>query len=191
MTEPFARLEIRRYRPKREQFRKGHRVVEKRYLRLRPPGSADRRTLASLTPIPLVERDDPSVQEAQVLPSDRAGAWEELGRWICHLVIYPDEAVKAGQDANRNRWQQWAHDGAPRPTTDDLYDWRHDEAALQRLRASYAPLAAKLRDAIGRPSRSDIAERYPNPFEDEGLSDDARRLIRDLKAVFGADLMGG
>lgn len=187
MTEPFARLEVQRYRPKRERRHHDRPVVEMLYLRLRSRDPNDRRTLASLTPVPLVATGDADDDGFRALPADRARAWEELGQWICHLVIYPDEVVKAGQDRNRILWQSWAHDGADRPTSDDLYDWRRDETALDRLRASYASVAARLGDVVGWPSRADIAARHPNPFEDEGLSDDARRLVRDLKAIFGTE----
>ncbi len=163
--------------------------MAKRYLRLRARASGGRRTLASLTPVPLVAPPDPPSADPFVLPSDRARAWEELAQWICHYVIYADPTVQEGQYRNRLQWQAWAHRGTDKPAQEDLYDWRRDEATLQRLRPSYRAAVDRLGQAVGWPQRGDIAEVYPNPFEDEGLSDDARRLIRDLKAIFGPDIV--
>jgi len=185
MTDGSLTLEVRRYRPKRDRAHQGCRVLAKRYLRLRHRASGDRRTLASLTPVPLVASPEASSEDPHVLPSDRACAWEELAQWVCHYVIYADPAVQEGQYRNRLAWQAWAHRGAEKPTHEDLYDWRRDEATLRRLRPTYERAVTRLRDAVGRPSRADVDARYPNPFEDEGLSDDARRLIHDLKAIFG------
>lgn len=187
MTEPFARLEVRRYRPKRRRTYGDHRVIETLYLRLRDRASSDRRTLASLSPVPLVRVSNGAGPVP--LPADRARAWDELAQWICYYVIYPDPAVQDGQYQNRLRWQQWAHRGAERPSADDLYDWRRDESTVARLRPHYRSVAEKLIEAIGAPSRADAAALHPNPFEDEGLSDDARRLLRDLRAVFGRELV--
>lgn len=189
MTDGRLTLEVRRYRPKRDREHQGCRVVAKRYLRLRHGESGDRRTLATLTPVPLVAPPEAASEDPRVLPSDRARAWEELAQWICHHVIYADPVVQQGQYRNRLAWQAWAHRGAEKPAHQDLYDWRRDEETLRRLRPSYAAAAERLGSVIGWPRRDDIAEVYPNPFEDEGLSDDARRLIRALKAVFGPDVI--
>lgn len=163
----------------------GHPVSETLYLRLRERSSPERRTLASLTPVPLVQESNRT--HPVPLPSDRARAWDELAQWIRYYVIYPDSVVQDGQYRNRLKWQQWAHQGADRPTADHLYDWRQDKATLQRLRPCYEPVAAKLTEVIGAPSRADAGALYPNSFEDGGLSDDARRLIRDWKTVFGRE----
>ncbi len=185
MTDGRLTLDVRRYRPKRQRDHRGYRVIAKRYLRLRERDADSRRTLASLSPVPLVAGPQAATEDPCALPSDRAKAWEELAQWICHFVIFADPTVQAGQYQNRLAWQAWAHRGADRPSNEDLYDWRRDEATLKRLRPSYAAAADRLADAVGWPGRGDIAAVYPNPFEDEGLSDDARRLIRDLKAIFG------
>ena len=105
------------------------------------------------------------------------------------MVISTDPAVQQGQYENRLKWQNWAHLGRERPGAEDLYDWRRDSETLERLRPLYERARSKLIRVIGRPSKADVAARHPNPFEDEGLSDDARRLIRDLKAVFGPDIL--
>ncbi|MFB6286173.1 MAG: hypothetical protein ABEK03_06315 [Candidatus Bipolaricaulia bacterium] len=189
MAERRLTLDVRRYRPKRQRDHQSYRVIGKRYLRLRERDADSRRTLASLTPVPFVAPPETPSDDPGVLPSDRAKAWEELAQWICHFVIYADPTVQEGQYRNRLAWQAWAHRGADRPSDEDLYDWRRDDATLERLRPFYAATADRLGNAIGWPRRSDIAEVYPNPFEDEGLSDDARRLIRDLKAIFGPDIV--
>lgn len=186
-NEPFATLEVRHYRPKQARFYDGWPIVETLYLRLRGRSGNKRATLATLTPVPLVADADSAAPTP--MPSDRARSWEELIQWICYYVIYADPAVQEGQYQNRLAWQAWAHRGAEKPSQDELYDWRRDDATLQRLQPWYMATAQRLGGAVGWPGRSDIAEVYPNPFEDEGLSDDARRLIRDLKAIFGPDIV--
>lgn len=143
--------------------------------------------LGTFQTMPLIQRSDDAPPEP--LPVDRARAWAELAKWVQYCVISADSVVQQGQYENRLKWQRWAHLGKQRPGPNDLYDWRRDEDTLQRLRPRYRPVADKLIDAIGAPSRADANALYPNPFEDEGLSDDARRLIRDLKAIFGPDIV--
>lgn len=187
MNNPFATLDIQRYRPRRALTHHAFPVSEKLYLRLRQPASQGRRTLATFQTMPLIRRSEDA--PAEPLSVDRARAWEELAKWVQYCVISADEVVQQGQYENRLKWQKWAHLGRQRPGLDDLYDWRQDKDTLERLRPLYRPVAEKLTNVIGPPSRTDADALYPNPFEDEGLSDDARRLIRDLKAIFGPDIV--
>jgi len=180
-------LEIRQRKPQRAIEREGRTVRRTLYLRLRGKAEDGRSTLATLTPVPLVEPEGGG--EPAPLPTDRARAWEELSNWVCHYLIYPDPAVQAGQYRNRLLWQRWTHHGAPRPQAEDQYDWRRDEETLARLRPQFVGWRNRLVEAIGRPHVRDFERLYANELDDLGPSEPARRAVRELRAVFGSDFV--
>jgi hypothetical protein len=175
-------LQIRRYRPQRAVSRGGRPVAVRLYLQLRRGSQA----VARLPAVSLVAG---SGGPPQPLPADRARAWEELTRWMCHLVVFGDPAVVAGQNENKHRWQAWAHQGAPRPSPAELYDWQRDEAALERLRPRFRRCRERLVRALGAPRVADFEALYPSETPDLGLSEKAQRIVRQARAVFGPDLV--
>ncbi len=180
-------LEIRRRKPQRAVEHGGRPVRRTLYLRLRGKAEGGRPTLATLTPVPLVEPAGGG--EPAPLPADRARAWEELSNWICHYLIYPDPTIQGGQHRNRLLWQRWTHQGAPRPRAEDQYDWRRDEETLARLRLRFVAWRERLVKAIGRPRLEDFERLYPNELDDLGPTEAARRAVRELRAVFGPDFV--
>lgn len=182
------RLHVRRYCPKRVRHRRVHPVRERLYLylRLRERQGSSYETIASLAPVSRVELEGSDA--LHVLPEDRARAWEELAGWIKHLVIFPDPVVREGQYRNRLKWERWERELGRRPREDELYDWRRDAERLERLRPRYQRAAERLRRELGSPRRADFDRRYPNRYGDEGLSDRARGVLRDLKALFGPEI---
>lgn len=175
------RLRAVRYRPRRARTHRGHPVEDLLYVYVcrRAPGG-ERRTLGRLSPIPRVSRRS---GPPAPLPEDRARAWEELVRWVLHLIVFPDPRVQEGQYQNRLRWEGWERGLAPRPDPETLYDWRRDPATLARLRPQWLPAFQALARWIGPPRREDFAALYPNRYGDEGLSDRARRAWHDLRAL--------
>lgn len=179
-------LEVRRPHPKRQRIQAGQSAAERLSLRLYRRGDGLRKTLATLAPISLTPQGE---APPQITPSDRARLWEELSRWIVYLVITPDPTVQEGQYQNRLKAESWAHGHGEQPKEDELYDWRTDKATLGRLRPRYAPVMRKMCEAMARPRQADFDALYPNRYEDEGLSDRARQALRDLKALFGPEIL--
>lgn len=183
-----GRWKIRRYVPKKKKLHQGHSISEILHLQIYKRLDGHEETLAKLKPIPCVKmakRD-----QAAVLPIDRAIAWEELIGWVKHLAIFRDRDVEEGQFKNRIEWEKWAHNASDHPPNpEELYDWKKDQTMLERVRPRYQHLAIRLSELIGQPMRSDFAEIYPNIYDDEGLSDKARKAIWDLRVLFGDDLI--
>lgn len=177
-------LEVRRRRPRAPGVHEGHTVQRVLHLRLVKKEGAQARELGSLPPVPLVQAPDGTQEQA--LPLDRARTWHELLRWVEHLYIFADPQIQERQYQNRFKWENSA---GQRPAPQELYDWKQDESALQRLRPAWRALGDTLAAAIGRPQGPDFAALYPNLYDDVGLSDDARRVIRELNAVFGSDFV--
>jgi hypothetical protein len=186
MVEEFY-LEVRHSsRAKRRRTEAGQPNAEKLSLRLYRLEDGVRKTLANLSPIPFASKREGL---PQITPTDRARAWEEFSRWIVYLIITSDPAVQEGQYQNRLKAESWAHGLGEQPKEDELYDWRTDKAMLERLRPRYARVMEKLCGVVGRPRREDFDRLYPNRYEDEGLSDRARQALRDLKALFGPEIL--
>ena len=175
-------LDVSRKRPQAPEVREGRAVQWVLQLRLVAKEGTELRELGKLPPVPLVQATDGA--QAQALPADRARTWHELLRWVEHLYIFADPEIQEKQYENRFKWES-----AQRPTHRELYDWKQDEPVLQRLRPAYQALGDELAAAIGRPQAQDFAKLYPNLYDDVGLSDDARRVIRELSAVFGSDFV--
>ena len=185
MVEEFY-LEVRRSRPKRPLAEGEQSSAEELSLLLcRRVGEA-RKAVATLSPIPILHRGE---GHPHIAPADRAHAWEELTRWIVYLIITPDPAVQEGQYQNRLKAENWAHGHAEQPREDELYNWRTDKATLERLRPRCVHIAQTMCDAVGHPKREDFDRLYPNPYEDEDLSDRARQAVRDLRAAFGSEIL--
>jgi hypothetical protein len=186
-AELLGQWKIRRHAPPKITKHESHPVAQILHLSLYRRESGKVKTLAKLTPIRFVQIKKGAMPD--VLPIDRAKTWEELISWIKHFVIFPDPAVQEGQYQNRLLWENWAHSAGERPKEDALYDWQRDEPALVKLRPRYLHLAARLAELVGQPKRSDFDLLYPNEYDDEGLSDPARQAMRDLRILFGAEII--
>lgn len=187
MAKQIAYLDIRRYRPKRNKAHQGFPVVETLNIHLRQRNGKSYTSLGklpSIVRIRLLDENKPTI-----LPADRAKAWQELARWIEHLLIFGDATVVDGQYENRLKWEGWERSLVDRPQPKNLYDWQKDESALQRLRPQYRTLRDKLAAAIEEPRAEDFDTLYPNEYDDVGYSDDARRAIKEMKAVFGSEFV--
>jgi hypothetical protein len=169
-----------------ELYLAARRLKEKLALQLYCCESRSRNVLATLSPVPLTRKGQ---GPAKILPADRVRAWEELARWIVYLVITPDPVVQEGEYQNRLKAENWAHGHGEQPQEDKLYDWRTDQAALERLRPRYARVIQKMCQAVGRPSQKDFELIYPNRYKDEWLSDQTRQALRDLRALFGPEVI--
>ena len=188
MVKTSAYLKVEKRQPLGSEQRKGFPVVEELCLSLREDSEEREKVLATLSPIPRVLREGASTPET--LPSDRALAWEELTRWIEYLFIFTDPEVQEKQYENRLKLEGAQLFLRERPPEQELYDWRIDESLLQRLRSRYASVTETMCAVVGNPHKDDFDRLYPNPYEDEGLSDQARWVLRSLKAVFGKDILG-
>gem|GEM_PF-1774296 len=183
----IAYLDIRRRRTKRPMQYEGQPVVEVVQLRLCKREAGKYISLGAL-PRLLVVRSEPQ-SSPEVPPRHRALAWKELAGWVEHLAVFSDPAVVAGQYENRLKWEGWERSLAGKPTAKDLYDWQRDEQTLARLRPQYEKLRDKLATLIGPPHTQDIDALYPNEYDDVGYSDDARKAIKELRAVLGTDFV--
>jgi len=183
----IAYLDIRHHRPKRPTWHEGQPVVEVIYLCLRKREAGKYTSLGAL---PRLFKIRPNPQrQPEIRARDRALVWKELAGWVEHLIVFPDPAVVAGQYDNRLQWEGWERSLAGKPEAKDLYDWQRDEQTLARLRPQYEKLRDKLAAIIGPPHAQDIDALYPNEYDDIGYSDDARKAIKELRAVFGSDFV--
>ncbi|MBI3460898.1 hypothetical protein HY230_03390 [Candidatus Acetothermia bacterium] len=187
MVKTSAYLKVEKRQPLNSDYRKGFPVVEELCLSLREDSEEREKVLATLCPIPRVLRDRASTLE--VLPIDRALAWEELTRWIEYLFIFPDPEVQEKQYENRLKLEGAQFFLRERPAEQELYDWRIDEPLLQKIRSRYASVIETMCAVVGNPRKEDFDRLYPNPYEDEGVSDQARWVLRSVKAAFGKDIL--
>ncbi|MBS3736613.1 MAG: hypothetical protein V5A87_06955 [Candidatus Bipolaricaulota bacterium] len=117
---------------------------------------------------------------------DRAKTWKKVSEWIQDIVIDNHPVIQEKRHQNRVKAESSYLYGQEDP---ELYEWQEDEEILEEMRPQYSSLRNQLVEQIGNPTRSDFAELYPHKYDDPGLSEQARRTVRDLKAVFGSDIL--
>ncbi|MBS3812814.1 hypothetical protein KGY64_03215 [Candidatus Bipolaricaulota bacterium] len=127
-------------------------------------------------------------QLMEPIGKDVARAWKSASEWLQELVVHRDEHVKDGLYKNRLKAEEEHFLGEG---SEETYRWQEDEETLTSLRPAYRSITEGLIEGIGKPSRSDFDSLYPHEFDDPGLSERARRAVRDLKAVFGREVLDG
>lgn len=113
---------------------------------------------------------------------DRAKIWKKASEWMVDLVISDHPKVEEEKYQNRVEAEKRYLYGDEEP---DYYQWQDDEETLKGIRPTYKDLKQGLIEEVGRPRRKDFDELYPHEYDDPGLSERARRAVRDMKAVFG------
>lgn len=119
---------------------------------------------------------------------DRAKIWKKASEWVVDLVISNHSKIEERKYQNRVEAEKRYLYGEEEP---DYYNWQDDEETLKEIRPTYEDLKQGLVDEVGRPRREDFDELYPHEYDDPGLSERARRTVRDLKAVFGDGVLVG
>lgn len=119
-------------------------------------------------------------------PKDRARVWKKLAEWIQYFVILPHPEIRHKHYQFRVKIQQHVYQAKKKPKP---YHWQEEREILHKLRPQYEAIKQKLIQEVGRPTRSDYRRLYPHDYEDIGLSERARRTVRDLKAIFGRDVL--
>lgn len=117
---------------------------------------------------------------------DRAKVWKKANEWIQSVVIDNHPVIQEKRYQNRKKSESAYLHNKEDP---DLYEWQEDEETLEEIRPIYSHIREALEEMIGKPRRSDFADLYPHKYDDPGLSERARRIVRDLKAVFGSDIL--
>ncbi len=117
---------------------------------------------------------------------DRAKAWKMASEWVQELVIDENPVIQERRFQNRVKAES---SYLYNEESQELYEWQEDEETLKTIRPDYNHLKKTLVDRVGKPTRSDFAELYPHKYDDPGLSEQARRTVRDLKAVFGSEIL--
>ncbi len=117
---------------------------------------------------------------------DRAKVWKKTGEWIQQLAIKSHPTIQENTYENRVKAEESYVHGKDQP---DFYEWQEDEDTLVEIRPKYRQIRQELIDEIGKPTREDFDNLYPHKYDDPGLSEHARRTVRDLKAVFGQDIV--
>ncbi len=173
-------------------------------------GAEDEKIVRSLTPVIIVGREDlaeeygEEIELPEVRLEDQTGgngrsrnsqkpvevdvarAWKAANEWIQELVVYRDERVRKKIHENRVKDETNHYRGVK---TEEKFRWQYDEETMKDLRPIYRPVKEKLIEDLGNPKRSAFASLFPHEFDDLGLSGRARRAVRDLKAVFGEDIL--
>ena len=139
-----------------------------------------------LPTIRLLAGKDREGDKPNVYGPDRAKTWKLAGEWMQKFVLDRHPAVKERRYQNRVKAESSYLFNREDP---DLYEWQEDEEVLREVRPRYIRIKEGLVDRIGRPTRSDFDKLYPHNYDDPGLSERARRTVRDLKAVFGPEIL--
>ncbi|MCF7889891.1 hypothetical protein K9M78_01580 [Candidatus Bipolaricaulota bacterium] len=117
---------------------------------------------------------------------DRAKVWKKTGEWVRQFAIETHPTIRERTYDNRLEAEKSYFHGEEEP---DYYEWQEDEETLAEIRPRYRQIKQGLINQIGRPTRSDFGSLYPHKYDDPGLSERGRRSVRDLKAVFGQDVV--
>jgi len=181
MTE-INELEVKERQPTEMEDVRGRRV-KTILLPLIQIGTGTGSEKIELPEVRLVSSGEDGPSSGKTYGPDRARAWKKASEWVQEIVIDQDPLVEEKRYQNRVKAEQ-AY--LYRREDPELYQWQDDEENLKKLRTKYSGLKRALVERIGRPTRRDFAELYPHEYEDPGLSERARRAVRDLKAVFGA-----
>lgn len=139
-----------------------------------------------LPPVRFVESTETGDDNLDPYGPDRAEVWKKTGEWIQQLAIKSHPTIKEKTYENRVKAEESYVHGKDQP---DYYEWQEDEETLVEIRPKYRGIKQELIDQIGRPTREDFDDLYPHKYDDPGLSEHARRTVRDLKAVFGQDIV--
>ena len=134
----------------------------------------------------LVSEGESKAGSSEFYGPDRARVWKMAGEWVQELVIDKNPVIQEKRHKNRVKAESsyLYHREDP-----DLYEWQEDEEILETIRPHYSDVKDALLDRIGKPARSDFSKLYPHKYDDPGLSEQARRTVWDLKAVFGSDIL--
>ena len=117
---------------------------------------------------------------------DRAKTWKLAGEWIRDLFIASHPEVEEKKYQNRLKAEEAYFHNKEDP---EFYNWQEDEELLEEVRPGYERVKTELVDLFGRPDRSDYDRLYPHQYDDPGLSERGRRTVRDLRAIFGSDIV--
>ena len=117
---------------------------------------------------------------------DRAKTWKKVSEWVQDIVIDNHPVIQEKRHQNRVKAESSYLYGQEDPK---LYEWQEDEEILEEMRPQYSSLRNQLVEETGKPTRSDFAKLYPHKYDDPGLSEQASRTVRGLKAVFGSDIL--
>jgi len=117
---------------------------------------------------------------------DRAKLWKKVSEWLIELVISRHPRVKRREWDNRVKAEKWYMHREEKP---DYYNWQEDEETLKEIRPKYSSVKDALLEKVGRPRRQDFKDLLPHEYDDPGLSERGREAVRDLKAVFGTEIL--
>ncbi|MFW6071031.1 MAG: hypothetical protein ACOC86_01435 [Candidatus Bipolaricaulota bacterium] len=117
---------------------------------------------------------------------DRARTWKKASEWLIDRVITRHPRIEDKRYENRVKAEKKYLHGDQEP---DYYRWQDDEESLEEVRPLYESVRKELIEEIGRPRREDFDRLFPHQYDDPGLSERARRAVRDLKAVFGEEIL--
>lgn len=186
-------LDVRNYVPKSD-FVQGNPVKKTLYIGLRRYRSASEssgegskiETIASLPRVRFISPEDCPEGQPVPYPLDRGKTWKKLGEWVYQLVISAHPKVCERERDDSRKGQKWKLLNGEEP---DFYRWFEDEELLSEIRPRYSNLREKMIEKVGRPLRSDFNLLFPHSYDDEGLSDRGRRTVRELRAIFGKDIV--
>ncbi|MBS3824968.1 hypothetical protein KGY58_00290 [Candidatus Bipolaricaulota bacterium] len=156
------------------------------YLLVIERGEGGNQKKLELPEVRFLEDKSANAKKPRAYGPDRAKTWKMASEWIQDIVIDNHPTIKEKRYQNRVKAES-SH--LYNENTPDLYEWQEDEETLKEIRPSYTDVKNALEEHIGKPARSDFAELYPHNYDDPGLSQRARRTVRDLKAVFGTDIL--
>jgi len=117
---------------------------------------------------------------------DRAKLWKKVSEWLIELVISRHPKIKRHEWENRVKGEKWYMHREEEP---DYYSWQEDEETLKEIRPEYASVKNVLLETVGRSTRQDFKDLLPHEYDDPGLSKRGREAVRDLKAVFGTEIL--
>jgi len=117
---------------------------------------------------------------------DRAKLWKKVSEWLIELVISRHPKIKRHEWENRVKGEKWYMHREEEP---DYYSWQEDEETLEGIRPKYSSIKNVLIETVGRPTRQDFKTLLPHEYDDPGLSERGRKAVRDLKAVFGSEIL--
>ena len=174
-------------RPPKEKSERCHPAVEQiRELMLLVKKKDEDNRKINLPQVRLLKNDKSPRNKLKPHGPDRGKTWKKTGEWLQHLVIKQHPAIRELNYENRVKAEESFFYGKKKPR---YREWQDEEKTLLKIRSKYQIIKRELIDQIGQPERSDFDELYPHKYDDPGLSERARRVVRDLKAVFGRDII--
>lgn len=169
--------------PENEEEMEGHPVNHSLFFKLKFRSQEEDR-IVDLPRIRFIRLED-KTSSPEPWGADRARTWKKASEWIQEIVIDNNPVIQEKRHQNRKKVERaYFHEGEE----PDLYKWQEDKEILEEIQPYYSRVKKVLEERIGKPTRSDFAKLYPHKYEDPGLSQRARRAVRDLKAVFGGEI---